>query len=124
MAVVSDSDNENMADDDFDDFTILDDNLFFEDNDGNTEAILTKDMKNLKISETSKPITYPYNDVYDFCKDSMDSSDDDNNATGAAAMSVESEEESEMEVNPYWTKDQCQQTTRTWKPHNHPILQY
>ena len=104
IAVVSDSDNENMADDEFDDFTILDNNLFFEDNDGNTEAILTKNMKNLKISETSKPITHPYDNVYDFCKDSMDSSDDDNNATGAAAMSVESEEEIEMEVNPYWTK--------------------
>ena len=34
----------------------------------------------------------------------MDYSDDDNNATGAAAMTVESEEESETEVNPYWTK--------------------
>ena len=58
-------------------------------------------MKNLKISETSKPATYPYNDVYDFCKDSMDSSDDDNNAAGAAAMTVESEEESKTEVNLY-----------------------
>ena len=104
MAVVSNSDNENMADDEFDDFTVSNDDLFFEDNDGNTEAILTKDMKNLKISETSKPITYPYDDVYDFCKDSMDSSNDDNNATGATAMTVESEEESEMEVNLYWTK--------------------
>ena len=104
MAVVSNSDNENMADNEFDDFTVLNDNLFFEDNDGNTEAILTKDMKNLKISETSKPITYSYDDVYDFCKDSMDSSDDDNNAAGATAMTMESEEESEMEVNLCWTK--------------------
>ena len=104
MAVVSNSDNENMADNEFDNFTISDNDLFFEDNDGNTEAILTKDMKDLKISKTSKPITYPYDDVYDFCKDSMNSSDDDNNAAGAAAMTVESEEESETEVNPYWTK--------------------
>ena len=34
----------------------------------------------------------------------MDSSDDDKNATGAAAMTVVSEEESETEVNLYWTK--------------------
>ena len=60
MAVVSNSDNENMADNEFDDFTISDDDLFFEDNNGNTKAILIKDMKNLKISETSKPITYSY----------------------------------------------------------------
>ena len=104
MAVLSNSDDENIADDEFDNFTISDNDLFFEDNDGNTEAILTKDMKNLQISKTFKPTTYPYNDVYDFCKDSMDSSDDNNNATGAAAMTVESEEESKMEVNPYWTK--------------------
>ena len=99
MAVVSNSDDENMADDEFNDFTVLNDDLFFEDDDGNTEAILTK--VNLKISKTSKPITYPYDDIYNFCKDSTDSSDDDNNAAGATAMTVESEEESEMEVNPY-----------------------
>ena len=99
MALVSNSDDKNMADNEFNNFTVSDDNIFFEDNNGNTEAILTKDMKNLKISETSKPITYQYN----FCKDSMDSSDDDNNAARAAAMTVESEE-SEMEVNLYWTK--------------------
>ena len=103
MAVASDSDNECMADDEFDDFEISEDDLFFfdeESDNGNNEESLTHDLRHLQLSEVPKPMSqYSNNDLYDFCKTSTDSSDEN---AGAAAITIDSESGSDVEINPYW----------------------
>ena len=91
MAAVNDSDDENMADNKFDNFTISEDDMFFSEEDEEGIKKLTSQLKKqLKIEELFK-YSYPYDDQ-DYMLNTQnftDSSSDDNN-TGAAAM-IESE---------------------------------
>ena len=104
MAVAKDSDDENMADDEFEDFVISTDDLFYfdeVDSDEDDEEDLTDALKHLQVSDTSNPlIQYSYDDLYHFCKAPIDSSDDDD--AGAAAITIDSESTSDEEINPYW----------------------
>ena len=106
MAAVNDSDDENMANDEFDDFTISEDDMFFseEEHEEGIKKLTSQLKKQLKIEELFK-YSYPYNDPPDYMLNTQnftDFSDDDNN-TGAAAM-IKSESENEVEINPYWSK--------------------
>ena len=64
MAAVNDSNDENMADDKFNDFTISEDNMFFseEEDEEGIEKLTTQLKKQLKIEELFK-YSYPYNDL-------------------------------------------------------------
>jgi hypothetical protein len=105
MAMVNNSDDEHMADNEFNNFTILKNDIFFSEEENKEEIQrLTNHLKEqLKIAKLSK-LMYPYDDQ-DFMLNAQnfsDSADDKNNA-GAAAMTIDSENE-EVEVDPYWTK--------------------
>jgi hypothetical protein len=106
MTMVNNSDDEHMADDKFNDFTISEDDIFFseEEEEEEIQGLTNHLKKQLKIAELAK-LMYSYND-WDFMLDThkfSDSSDDEDNA-GAAAMTIDSENEEEVEVDPYWTK--------------------
>ena len=98
MATVNDSGDEEMADDEFGDFEIFEDDLFFFEDDKQVTDLTAHLKRLLKIS---KP---PYNNPHNiFNIDNFsDSSDDDNNS--AAAMQVSSESDNKIEINPYWLK--------------------
>ena len=103
MAAVNDSDDENMADDEFNNFVISEDNMFFsEEKDEEEIEKLTRQLKKqLEIKELFKHF-YPY-DNPDYMLNTQnftDSSDNDDN-TGAAAAMVESESENKVEIDPY-----------------------
>jgi hypothetical protein len=106
MAMVNDSDDEHMADDQFNNFTISEDDIFFseEEEEEEIQRLTNCLKKQLKIAELAR-LMYPCDDR-DFMFDAhnlSDSSDDEDNA-GAVAMTIDSENEEEVEVDPYWTK--------------------
>ena len=102
MAATNDSDDKCMADDEFDDFEISEEELFFFEEDNNeSNKELTNELKQLKLSEDPKPLAhYSYDELYDFCNTTVSS--DDN--AGSATIIIDSEIESDMEINPYWMK--------------------
>ena len=81
MAIANDSGDEHMADDEFNNFTILEDDIFFSDEENKGIQTLTNWLKKqLKLTELSKYV-YPYDDP-NFMLNTQnftDSSDDDNN---------------------------------------------
>ena len=107
MAIASDSGDEDMADNEFGNFTISEDDLFFfeeEDEENEVQELTNRLKKQLQIVNISK-YGYLYDDP-DFMlnpRNFTDSSDDDEN-TGAAAVIIQSESEDEVEINPYWSK--------------------
>ena len=101
MAIANDSGDEEMADNEFEDFTISNDDLFFFQDDEDSEEDEVTDLavylkKLLKIT----PYNIPFN-LLDI-QDPTDSSDDDEK--GAVAMQVSSESDNKVEINPYWSK--------------------
>ena len=117
MAAVNDSDDENMADDKFDNFTISEDNMFLseEEDEEGIKKLISRLKKQLKIEELFK-YSYPYDDL-DYMLNTQnftDSSDDDDN-TGAVAM-IESESENEVEINLYWSKIKMDELQGIRKP--------
>ena len=102
MAVTNASDDEGMADTEFEDFTIAEDELFFEeDEDGNVTDLTTRLKQLLKISDPSKYATYPYDDP-DYFRDARNFTDSSDDEQGAVAMKVASGSDSDVEINPYW----------------------
>ena len=106
MAAVNNSNDKNMADNEFDDFTISEDDMFFseEENKEGINKITSQLKKQLKIEEFFK-YSYPYDnpDYMLNAQNFTDSSDDDDN-TGAAAIMIPSESEEEEGISPYWRK--------------------
>ena len=98
MAAVNDSGDEDMADDEFGDFEIAENDLFFFEDDEEVTDLATHLKKLLAISKP--PYDNPHNtfNIEDF----NDSSDDDDE--GAAAMQVASESDSDIDISPYWSK--------------------
>jgi hypothetical protein len=93
-----------LANNKFNDFTISEDNIFFSEDEEEIQRLTNCLKKQLKIAELAK-LMYPYNDR-DFMLNTQnfsDSSDDEDN-TGATAMTIDSENEEEVKVDPYWTK--------------------
>ena len=117
MAAVNDSNDENMADDEFNDFTISEDDMVFseeEDKEG-IKKITSQLKEQLKIEELFK-YSYPYDDP-DYMLNAQnftDSSNDDDN-TGAAAI-IESESENKVEINPYWSRIKMNKLQEIGKP--------
>ena len=104
MAAVNDSNDENMANDKFDDFTISEDDMFFseeEDKEG-IKKLTSQLKKQLKIEELFK-YSYAYNDL-DYMLNAWNFTNfpNDNDNTGTAAIMIESESEDEEEISPYW----------------------
>jgi hypothetical protein len=103
MAVSSNSNDENMPDNEFDNFIVSDDDLFIFEDEDNKEREVVSDLathlkKLLKISDTNNftpPCDNP-NDLFN-TQDQTNSSDD-------VAMQVSSESDSKVEINPYWSK--------------------
>jgi hypothetical protein len=88
---IEESGDEDMADDEFDDFVVTDDDL----------------KRILKITEPPQLLQYPYdnpNDLNSMLESTMDSSGSDDDEGGAVAMQVESESDSEVDIDPYWSK--------------------
>ena len=113
MAIASDSDDESMANDEFEDFTISDNDIFFfEEEESNEDEVtnLTDHLKKqLKIADASKYIPY---DSYDYLLDAKNFTDSSDDEQGAVAMKVSSGTDSDIEINPYWAKitvDELQQ---------------
>lgn len=106
MALTDVSGDEDMADNEFNNFTILDEDLliFKEGNDDQEVLNPTDHLKQiLKISNPHTHAQYPYENPYDLfvSQNLTDSSDDDN--AGAAIM-IQSKSKSEEEADPYWAK--------------------
>ena len=108
MAFTSDSGNEHMADDEdnkFDNFTICQDELFFDtDEESEVTNLINQIEQQLNISQPTKYM-YPY-DNCDYMIDAhnkSDSSDDDKNSGAAAIMAI-SNSDSKIEPDPYWVK--------------------
>jgi hypothetical protein len=107
MAVTSDSDDENMADNEFDDFMVSNNNLFIYEDEDNEESkvpdLATRLKKLLKISDTAKNPIPPSDNPINILntRDLTDSSDDEQ---GAVAMQISSESDSKVEIDPYWLK--------------------
>lgn len=99
MAIVNDSGDENIANNKFKDFEISENDLFFFEDDQEVTDPAAHLKKLLKIFRK-----LPYDNPHDISniKDFTDFSDDNNK--GAAAMQVASESDSEVEINPYWSK--------------------
>ena len=101
MAVANDSGDEEMANNEFEDFTISNDDLFFFQDDMDSEE---EDIINLS-ARLKKLLNIPSYDIpfdpFDI-QDPTESSDDDEK--GATAMQVSSESDNEVEINPYWSK--------------------
>jgi hypothetical protein len=92
MAVTNDSGDEEMADNEFEDFEVAKDDLFFFENDKTVEDLATCLKKLLNI--TTPPYYNPH-DIFNV-KDSTDFSDNNNN--GAATMQVVPESESDSKI--------------------------
>jgi hypothetical protein len=107
MAIASNSGNKHMANDEFDNFTISENDLFSfeeENNENKIQELTSRLKEQLKINDLLKHI-YPYNDlVFMLNPQNFTDSSNDNDNAGAAAMTMESESENEVEVDPYWTK--------------------
>ena len=107
MAFVDNSGDEDIADTEFDDFRVCQNDLFLLDDgtdDDNSDFNIVTHLKNLlNDSDPSKHMGYPYNDPNDFynIQDSTDSSDDEG---AAAAMQVMSDSDNEVNIDPYWSK--------------------
>ena len=103
MAYLEDSGDEYMADTEFDDFTISDEELFYmeeEEEEREVKDITAYLKKVLKISESSQcPYDNPRS-IFDATEDT-DSSDDEGKAV---AMQVESDSDEEPDIDPYWSK--------------------
>ena len=104
MAIANNSDDE-MADDEFNDFEISDDDLpIFEESEDSKVSDLTTQLKRiLKIPDSPQYIRYPEDNPKDILdrRNFTDSSDDEQ---GAVAMQVSSESDSEIDIDPYWSK--------------------
>ena len=101
MAATNDSNNKHMADNEFDDFEISEEELFFFEDNNESNKELTNELKQLKLFKDPKPLAhYSYNKLYDFCNTTVSS--DDN--TGTTAIIIDSETESNVEINSYWVK--------------------
>ena len=103
MVIASNSDDEEMTDNNFDDFEISDDDLFiFEE--GKEVTNLAAHLKQiLKIPNSSQYIPH----LDDNPKDSLNRhnfTDSSDNEQGTVAMQVSSESDSEIEIDPYWLK--------------------
>ena len=104
MAMANNSDDENMANSEFDDFTVLEEELFFkEDEDNNVMDLTTRLKRLLKIVDPSKYPTYPF-DNPDYLLDTHNFTDSSDDEQGAMAMKVSSETDGEDKINPYWAK--------------------
>lgn len=105
MAIVNDSDDKWMADDEFDDFTVSDDDLsiFEEENsDKNQIANLISQLKQkLKIHGSLKHTEYPYKNP-DYFFDTQNFTESSDDEQGAVAMKVCSDADNEVEIDPYW----------------------
>ena len=105
MAIANNSDDEEMADDEFNDFEISDDDLFiFEESENSKVSDLTTRLKwILKIPDSPQYIVYPDDNPNNSLdkRSFTDSSDDEQ---GAVAMQILSESDSEIEIDPYWSK--------------------
>jgi hypothetical protein len=97
MAVINDSGDKDMADNNFE--VAEDSLLFFEDNE-NVKDLATHLKKLLNI--TTPPYNNPH-DIFDV-EDSTDSSDNDDTSAAAMQVTSEFESDSEIEINPYWSK--------------------
>ena len=84
MAIANDSGDEQIADNKFDDFTISEDELFFEDKDRNVTDLTTRLKQLLKIPNPLEHAMYPYNNPDYFLNhhNFTDSSDNEGNAIG------------------------------------------
>ena len=105
MAMANSSGDE-MTDSEFNDFTISKDDLFFfedEDEDSSTLDLTMRLKRLLKISDPSKYIAYPYDNL-DYFMDATNFTDSSNDKQGATAMKVLSESDNEVEIDPYWSK--------------------
>ena len=103
MAIASNSDDEKMADNEFDDFEVSDDDLFISE-EGEEVTDLTVHLKRiLNIPNSPQYMPHLDDNPKDFLNKhySTNSSDDEQ---GAVAMQVSSESDSEVEINPYWSK--------------------
>jgi hypothetical protein len=107
MAVTSDSNNENMADNEFDDFMVSDDDLFIYKDKYNKESkvpdLATHLKKLLKIFDTAKNPILSYDNPTNILN-TRDLTDSSNNKQGAVAMQISSEFDSKVEIDPYWSK--------------------
>ena len=106
MAFVDGSGNKDMADTEFDDFRVCQDDLLLLDNatdDEDGDFDIVTHLKALSSdSNRSKHIEYPYNDSKDFdTQDFTDSSDDEG---AAAAMQAVSDSDDEVKIDPYWSR--------------------
>ena len=102
MAIASNSDDEEMADNKFDDFEVSEDDLFI--SEGEEVTDLAAHLKRiLNIPNSPQYMPHLDDNPKDFLNKhySTDSSDDEQ---GAMAMQVSSESDSEVEINPYWSK--------------------
>ena len=118
MAVAEASDDEDMADSEFDDFAISDDELFFfedENEDDNTLDLTTRLKRFLKISDPSKYAAYPY-DNPDYLFDARNFTDSSDDEQGAVAMKVSSASDDEEEINPYWSKVKIDELQKLGNP--------
>ena len=105
MAMANSSGDE-MTDTKFNNFTISKDNLFlFEDKDEDSSTLdLTMCLKQLlKISDPSKYIAYPYDNL-DYFMDATNFTDSSDDKQGATTMKVLSESDNKVEIDPYWSK--------------------
>ena len=101
---MNDSDDENMANNKFNDFTISEDDMFFSKEDEEGIQKLTSQLKKqLKIEELFK-FSYPYDDLdYMLSTQNFTNSSNDDDNTGAAAIMIKSESENKVEIDPYWS---------------------
>ena len=105
MVIANDSGDKQMADNEFGNFTIFEDELFFEDGDRNIMDLTTCLKQLLKRPDPSEYVTYPYdNPDYFLNPHNFTNSSDNEGNSGAVAITIESESEEEGQINPYWTK--------------------
>ena len=104
MAMANVSEDEEMADNKFEDFTISEAEIFFfKEEDGSIEDLTTHLKWILKITDPSKYTIYPFNDPnYFLNKENFTNSSNDEQ--GAVAMKVTLDSDSEAEMEPYWQK--------------------
>ena len=96
MAMANNSDDENMANSEFNDFTVSEEDLFFKkDEDDNVTDLTTHLKRLLKIADPSKYPTYPF-DNPDYLLDTHNFTDSSDDEQGAMAMKVSSETMAKM----------------------------
>ena len=105
MAIANSSDDEEMVDDELNDFEVSDNDLhIFDESKGNKLSDLTTRLKRIfKIPDSPQYVMYPDNTPKDLLtrQDLTNSSDDEQ---GTMAMQISSESDSNIEINPYWSK--------------------